>query len=58
MYKVLSYEGPSTQQEIAAEARLPERTVRYAIQQLDESDLIEERIHIQDARQRLYSVDD
>ena len=45
-----------TQGDLATESLLPSRTVRYALTTLADDDLIEERLHIQDARKRLYSL--
>lgn len=56
VYKTLEYEGSLTQGELATESLLPPRTVRYALTTLTDADLIEERLHIQDARKRLYSL--
>lgn len=58
VYKTLEYEGPLTQGELATESLLPSRTVRYALTTLTDEGLIEERLHIQDARKRLYSLPD
>jgi len=56
VYKVLEHNGQLTQQQIAEESLLPSRTVRHALSELDSVDAIEERIHFQDARQRLYDL--
>jgi transcriptional regulator, ArsR family len=56
VYKTLEYEGPLTQGELAAESLLPSRTVRYALTTLADDGLVDERLHIQDARKRLYSL--
>lgn len=56
VYKTLEYEGPLTQGELAAESLLPSRTVRYALTTLTDTGLVDERLHIQDARKRLYSL--
>lgn len=56
VYKTLEYEGALTQGELATESLLPPRTVRYALTTLTEADLIQEQLHIQDARKRLYSL--
>jgi DNA-binding MarR family transcriptional regulator len=57
VYKVLEYDGPLTQKGIAEEAMLAPRTVRYALDRLDERDLVEEDIYFADARQSLYRLD-
>ena len=56
VYTVLDYEGPLTQKSLAEETRLSQRSVRSALADLAEADLVEERIYPQDARQRLYAV--
>jgi len=55
--KALEYEGESTQADLAESTLLPPRTVRYAIDQLEEADLVGSRISLVDARQRIYSLD-
>jgi DNA-binding MarR family transcriptional regulator len=56
VYKVLEHNGQLTQQQIAEESLLPARTVRHALSELESADVVEERIHFQDARQRLYNL--
>ncbi len=58
VYKVLEYDGPLTQKQLVDETMLAPRTVRYAIERLDEADTISETIYIEDARQTLYQLDD
>jgi DNA-binding MarR family transcriptional regulator len=53
---VLEHEGTLSQQEIAAESLLPERTVRLGLEQLQSVEVIEPRTSLQDARKRLYSL--
>lgn len=53
---VLEHEGTLSQQEIAAESLLPERTVRLGLEQLQSAEVIEARTSLQDARKRLYSI--
>ncbi|SDY27422.1 hypothetical protein SAMN04487946_11015 [Halobellus clavatus] len=55
--KTLEYEGDSTQSELAELTLLPPRTVRYALTQLEEHDLVTSQISFVDARQRIYSLD-
>ena len=55
--KVLEYNDTMTQQQIAEETLLPSRTVRYALNRLDEQGVIESRFSFADARKRLYSLD-
>ena len=56
MYKTREYEGALTQGELATESVLPSRSVRYALTTLTDEGVIEERLHVQDARKRLYSL--
>jgi DNA-binding MarR family transcriptional regulator len=56
VYVVLRECGPMTQSDLRDESMLPPRTVRYAIGRLKETDALTERIHLQDARQTVYSV--
>lgn len=58
VYTVLDYEGPLTQKALAEETRLSQRSVRTALADLTEAGLVEERIYPDDARQRLYAVDE
>ncbi|TYL40447.1 ArsR family transcriptional regulator [Natronococcus pandeyae] len=55
--KVLEYNDTMTQQQIADETLLPARTVRYALNRLDEENVIDSRFSFSDARKRLYSLD-
>lgn len=57
VYKVLEYDGPMTQKQLVEETMLAPRTVRYALERLDEADLVAEAVYIQDARQTLYKLD-
>ncbi|ELY78295.1 helix-turn-helix domain-containing protein [Natrinema pallidum] len=54
--KVLEYNDTMTQQQIADETLLPSRTVRYALNRLDEENVIDSRFSFSDARKRLYSL--
>lgn len=54
--KTLEYEGDLTQSELADSTRLPTRTVRYALTELEEEDLVASQISFTDARQRVYSL--
>ncbi|SEV82321.1 ATP-binding protein [Natrinema salifodinae] len=56
VYKVLEYEGPLTQEGIAAESRLCPRTVRYALGKLEDQDLVSSRVCLEDARQSKYRI--
>lgn len=55
--KVLEYNDTMTQQEIADETLLPARTVRYALNRLDEENVVHSRFSFSDARKRLYTLD-
>ncbi|MFC7073325.1 ArsR family transcriptional regulator [Halovenus rubra] len=56
VYKVLEYNGPLTQKGIVQESMLSARTVRYALERLDEIGVIEEDVYFADARQNLYEL--
>ncbi|WP_226480272.1 MarR family transcriptional regulator [Natrinema amylolyticum] len=53
---VLAHEGSLTQSRLAEETMLPARTVRYALKQLEEHDLVDSQISFADARQHIYSL--
>ena len=53
---VLEHNGTLSQQELAAESLLPERTVRLGLQELQQVDVVESRTSLRDARKRLYSL--
>lgn len=55
--KVLEYDGPLTQRQLAEETLLPTRTVRYALGRLDEADVVHSRFSFTDARKRVYRLD-
>ena len=54
--KVLEMDGPLPQGELAEESLLPDRTVRYALNRLDEEGLIESRHSIADPRKQVYAL--
>ncbi|MFB6267565.1 MAG: MarR family transcriptional regulator [Halodesulfurarchaeum sp.] len=56
VFKVLEYDGPLTQKRIVEESMLSPRTVRYALERLEDCGLVDERIHFKDARQSLYHL--
>ena len=58
VFKVLEYNGPLTQKGIVEESMLSARTVRYALERLDEIGVIEEDVYFADARQNLYEITD
>jgi predicted transcriptional regulator len=57
VFKVLEYKGALTQKEIVEESMLSARTVRYALERLEELDVVEEDVYFADARQNLYEID-
>ena len=54
--KVLDYNETLTQSELADETLLPPRTVRYALNRLEEADVVDSRFSFSDARKRIYSL--
>lgn len=56
VYKVLEYDGPLTQKQLVDETMLAPRTVRYAIERLEDAGTVSETIYIEDARQTLYKL--
>ncbi|MFC7006794.1 MarR family transcriptional regulator [Halalkalicoccus salilacus] len=54
--KVLEYNETLTQSQLAEETLLPPRTVRYALNRLEEADVVESRFSFSDARKRLYTL--
>jgi DNA-binding MarR family transcriptional regulator len=54
--KVLEIDAPLSQGELAEETLLPDRTVRYALNRLEEKELIESRYSFHDARKQVYSL--
>ncbi|MFC7044911.1 ArsR family transcriptional regulator [Halobacteriaceae archaeon GCM10025711] len=55
--KVLESDSPLSQGELAEESLLPDRTVRYALNRLDEVDLVGSRYSFRDARKQVYFLD-
>ena len=55
---VLEDIGPVTQQELCDEITLPPRTVRWALDRLEDEGIIESRPYTRDARQSLYRIAD
>ncbi|WP_135822638.1 MarR family transcriptional regulator [Halostella litorea] len=55
--KVLEYNDTLTQSQLAEETLLPPRTVRYALNRLEEVDVVASRFSFSDARKRLYTLD-
>ncbi|MFC7176253.1 ArsR family transcriptional regulator [Halosegnis marinus] len=58
VYKVLEYQGSMTQKGIVEESMLSARTVRYALERLEDIDIVEEDVYFADARQNLYEIVD
>lgn len=56
VFKVLEYNGPLTQKGIVQESMLSARTVRYALERLEEIGMVDEDIYFADARQSLYQL--
>ena len=56
VYKVLQYNGPLTQKGIVEESMLSARTVRYALERLEEIEVVDEDVYFADARQNLYEI--
>jgi DNA-binding MarR family transcriptional regulator len=55
--KVLEYNETLTQSQLADETLLPPRTVRYALNRLEEEGVVTSRFSFSDARKRLYTLD-
>jgi DNA-binding MarR family transcriptional regulator len=51
---VLDGSSPLSQGQLAEESLLPDRTVRYALNRLEEQDLVESRYSFHDARKQVY----
>lgn len=56
VYFVLASERSLTKQELRRRTLLPDRTLRYAISQLDEADILEKRVNLDNPREYRYSV--
>lgn len=54
--KVLEYNGGLTQKEIVNKSRLSQRTVRDALERLQDRSIVEKNIYVPDARQNLYTL--
>lgn len=50
VFYVLAHEQPLTQSGVVAETRLSNRTVRYALTELEAAGLVESEVYIPDAR--------
>ncbi|MFB6166338.1 MAG: MarR family transcriptional regulator [Haloarculaceae archaeon] len=58
VFKVLEYNGPLTQKGLVEESMLSARTVRYALERLEEVGVVDEDVYFADARQNLYEIVD
>jgi len=56
--KILETGGPLSQGQLAEESLLPDRTVRYALNRLEDAELVESRYSVRDARKQVYSLTD
>jgi DNA-binding MarR family transcriptional regulator len=56
VFKVLEYNGPLTQKGIVEESMLSARTVRYALERLEDIGVVDEDVYFADARQNLYQL--
>lgn len=54
--RILETEGALAQGELVEESLLPDRTVRYALNRLEEHELVETRYSLVDARKQMYSL--
>ena len=54
--KVLEYNDTLTQSQLAEETLLPPRTVRYALNRLDDIGVVDSRFSFTDARKRIYTL--
>ena len=52
--KTLEYNDALTQSQLAEETLLPPRTVRYALNRLEEEELVDSRYSFHDARKQVY----
>jgi len=58
VFKVLEYNGSLTQKGIVEESMLSARTVRYALERLENIGVVDEDVYFADARQNLYQLTD
>ncbi|WP_276271047.1 MarR family transcriptional regulator [Haloarcula litorea] len=54
--KVLDYNDALTQSQLAEETMLPPRTVRYALNRLEDVGAVDSRFSFADARKRIYTL--
>ena len=55
VFRVLQHDQPLTSRDIAEKTLLPKRTVRDALNRLDDADLAEEHVDPQQPRTQLYT---
>ncbi|WP_436931904.1 MarR family transcriptional regulator [Halosimplex halobium] len=55
--KTLEYNDALTQSQLAEETLLPPRTVRYALNRLEDVGVVSSRFSFADARKRIYTLD-
>jgi predicted transcriptional regulator len=58
VFKVLEYNGSLTQKGIVEESMLSARTVRYALERLEDIGVVDEDVYFADARQNLYQLNE
>jgi DNA-binding MarR family transcriptional regulator len=56
--QILDGEAPLSQGQLAERSLLPDRTVRYALNRLEEADLVGSRHSFRDARKQVYYLDE
>lgn len=56
VYAALDHDGWHSQAELSEGLMLPKRTVRYALERLEEADVLRTRHDLTDARRREYNV--
>lgn len=54
--RVLEHEGPLDGTALAAETRLPPRTVRYAVDRLEAAGAVDVSVSLRDARRKRYRL--
>ncbi|MFB6162694.1 MAG: MarR family transcriptional regulator [Halococcoides sp.] len=54
--KVLDADGPLSKAELVEQSLLPDRTVRYALDRLEDIEMVESRRDVRDARRQVFSL--
>lgn len=54
--KVLDVTAPLDRAQLAEETLLPDRTIRYALNRLEDADLVTAQVSLQDARKQVYEL--